>query len=96
MFVLQGNDENRLKTLCGNTGFKDLIVSEPGIHLFVRDSGDWFREEFPAGVDELVLEVEGEVKHLERLKRLYALFSNTIHVLCHIGSAYEDDPDLVA
>ena len=58
------------------------------------DSGDWFKEDYPEGVDELCLEVEGQVKSYHRLKQLYVLFAETIHRLCLIGSAYEGSVEL--
>jgi hypothetical protein len=93
-FILQANSETTLRALCTSQKFRQLLLSEPEIHLHVRDSGDWFREEFPEGVDELVLEIEGEVEEMKRLERLYDLFCETLHMLCHIGSAYEDDPEV--
>ena len=94
MFVVKTNNEQKMKALCANARLRELIKTEPHIHLQVRDSGSWFAEAFPDGVDELVLEVEDNVRKLERLRRLYALFAEMLHTLCHIGSAYEDAPDL--
>jgi hypothetical protein len=42
----------------------------------------------------LYLQVAGVVKDVDRLKLLYELFAETLNHLCHIGSAYEDDPKL--
>jgi len=94
MYICQSNDAERLKKLASNERLRGLIKTEPGIHLFVRESGDWFKDDFPEGVDELVLELENDVRDLERLEKLYLLFSETLHTLCHIGGAYEDDPNI--
>jgi hypothetical protein len=32
------------------------------------------------------------IKDIDRLKLLYELFAETLHTLCAMGSAYEDDP----
>jgi len=93
-FVIKANDEKKIKLLLDNPELRRLLAAEPACHLQVRDSGDWFALQFPEGVDELVLEVEGRVESLERLERLYALFAETLHTLSHIGSAYEQDPNL--
>ncbi|HBO44212.1 MAG TPA: DUF3137 domain-containing protein, partial [Planctomycetaceae bacterium] len=49
---------------------------------------------FPEGVDELWFQVIGVITDIDRLKSLYYLFAETLNHLCHIGSAYEDDPKL--
>jgi hypothetical protein len=46
-------------------------------------------------VDELRFIVAGVITDIDRLKSLYELFAEALHQLCHIGSAYEDDPQLV-
>ncbi|HEV3003315.1 MAG TPA: hypothetical protein VGX78_02595, partial [Pirellulales bacterium] len=60
----------------------------------VRDDEGWFKARFPAGVDELYFGVGGVVKDAERLKSLYELFAEVLNHLCHIGSAYENDPGI--
>lgn len=91
-FTIKASDEQKMKLLLANPELRRLLEAEPGAHLHVRDSAEWFATEFPQGVDELVLEVEGRVESLERLERLYTLFAETLHTLSHIGSAYEQDP----
>lgn len=93
-FVIRASDERKVRRLLASDTLRRYLKSEPGLHLFVRDSGDWFAEEYPDGVDELVLEVEDEVNDLERLRRLYNTFAETLHRLAHIGSAYEKDPGI--
>jgi hypothetical protein len=36
----------------------------------------------------------GTVKDIELSKLLYKLFAEILNCLCHIGSAYEEDPEL--
>ena len=93
-FRIMGSDEDQLKRLFRHHRLKALLKQEPEAHMFVRDSGVWFQDEFPEGVDELVLEVEGEIADLTRLERMYAILAAALHTLCHVGSAYEDDPEL--
>jgi hypothetical protein len=45
-------------------------------------------------VDELKFHTVGIIKDLVRLQQLFELFAATLHRLCHIGSAYEDDPQV--
>ena len=93
-FVIQGNDEGKLALLFRNSRIRDLIVSQPSISLEVKDDEGWFGTPFPEGVDELYFVVPGVVTDVERLKRLYELYAETLNHLCHIGSAYENDPGL--
>lgn len=36
--------------------------------------------------------VRGIIQDVDRLRRLFDLFGETLDQLCHIGSAYEDKP----
>jgi hypothetical protein len=94
-FIIKGSDEAKLRALFANERIRQLIQMQPHIHLTVKDDEGWFRRHFPEGVDELYFRVSGVIKDLDRLKSLYYLFAETLNHLCHIGSAYEDDPNLV-
>jgi hypothetical protein len=91
-FIIKGNDEMKVRELFSNKTIRRLIEQEPKIYLTVRDDDGWFSARFPDGVDELYFQVSGVVKDIERLKALYDLFAEVLHHLCHIGSAYENDP----
>jgi hypothetical protein len=93
-FVIKGNDEAKLRALFANPKIRQLIEIQPDIHLTVKDDEGWFGEHFPEGVDELYFQVVGVIKDVEQLKSLYDLFAEMLHHLCHIGSAYENDPQL--
>ena len=72
-----------------------MIEAQPSIHLYGTKAGGGFVPSFPEVVDELYFEVFGVIRDVERLKSIYELFAETLNQLCHIGSAYEDDPKLV-
>ena len=93
-YVIQGNDECRVLALFGNLKIRQLIQAQPSFHLQVQDDEGWFSTSFPEGVDELHFQVVGVIKDVERLKLLYELFAEMLNHLCHIGSAYENDPKL--
>lgn len=93
-FIIKGNEESKLRSLFANRQIRDLIQAQPRIYLTVKDDEGWFSTSFPEGVDELYFRVVGVIKDVERLKSLYELFAETLNHLCHIGSAYEDDPQL--
>jgi hypothetical protein len=93
-FVCKSNHPAQVIRLLGNPLLRELIRKQPEIYLHVQDDEGWFGETFPDGVDELRFQVLGVIKDVERLKALYLLFAETLNTLCHIGSAYEDDPEL--
>lgn len=93
-FIIKGNDEAKLRALFANERIRQLIQMQPHIYLTVKDDEGWFRSQFPEGVDELHFRVMGVIKDLDRLKSLYYLFAETLNHLCHIGSAYEAEPNL--
>ena len=91
-FIIKGNDENLLRTLFGSIKIRELICVQPRIHLQVKDDEGYFGSQFPRGVDELYFQAVGVIKDTQRLRQLFELFSEVLEHLCHIGSAYEDDP----
>jgi hypothetical protein len=93
-FVIKGNDPVKVPMLFGNAEIRRLLEAQPSISLEVKDDEGWFGTTFPEGVDELCIVVPGVIKDIQRLKSLYELFAETLNHLCHIGSAYEDDPKL--
>lgn len=93
-FVIKGTDEAKLRALFGNPEIRRLLQAQPAVDFEVRSDEGWFAVEFPEGVDELRFVVHGVIKDVDRLKLLYDLFAAVLHHLCHIGSAYERDPEL--
>jgi len=93
-FIIKGNDEAKVRALFAFPKLRELISAQPRIHLQVRDDEGWFGTDFPAGVDELHFQVCGIIRDPEQLKTLFSLFALTLNYLCHIGSAYENDPEI--
>lgn len=93
-FIIQGNDEQKLRLLFQKPKLRQLIEIQPDISLEVADDDGWLSTKFPEGVDQLSFKVVGIIKDVERLKQLYELFAETLNHLCQIGSAYEDDPNV--
>ena len=91
-FVLQGNDEHKVRALLAAPRIRELLDAQPQIHLQIWDDQGWFGASFPEGVDELRFSTHGVIKDVERLKRLFDLFSEVLQQLCRMGSAYEEDP----
>lgn len=93
-FIIQGNDEEKLRRLFANAKIRELIAPQPHIHFGVKDDENqfWGGRNFPPGVDELIFQVPGVITDVERLKQLFELFSETLDELCRLGSAYQNDP----
>lgn len=95
-FIIKGNSEMKLRQLFADARIRELIAAQPAIRFTVKDDEGWFGAALPEGVDELYFEVVGVIKDVEQLKMLYELFAETLDQLCHIGSAYENKPNVTA
>ncbi len=88
-FIIQGNDEERVRDLFANAGIRQMIRDQPEILLEVKDSEGWFGPKFPEDVDALNHQVVGDIKDVDRLKALFHLLAALLDQLCRIGSAYK-------
>ena len=93
-FVVKTNDEPRVRTFLADPDLRAKLALQPKLTLSVLDDEGWFGAKFPEGVDELKFHTVGIIKDLVRLQNLFELFAATLNRLCHIGSAYEDDPKI--
>jgi hypothetical protein len=91
-FIIQGNDEFKVRDLFADAGLRSLALAQPRLRLSVKDDEGWFRAQFPEGVDELYFQAGGVIRDVERLKGLFDLFAEVLERLCRIGSASRDDP----
>jgi len=93
-FIIKGNDQAKIRALFANEQIRELIQSQRSIHLRINEVKGR-RQGLPEGTDELHFHVTGVIKDVKRLKSLYELFARTLNHLCHMDTAYEDDPNLV-
>ena len=93
-FIIQGNDERKLIALFSNERIRQIIRWQPDIRLSTDTDPSWSHHPEEKGISELSFEVEGVIADLLQLEDLYNLFAEVLNHLCHIGSAYEDDPFL--
>lgn len=91
-FIIQSNDEQKVGELLDPQRIRRLIEWQPEIMLENDVDNAWMTDTWREGRSELRFEVEGVITDLNRLKELYELFAALLNHLCHIGSAYEDDP----
>jgi len=94
-FVVKTNDEAKVRQLFSNVRVRTLLQANPSVHMLIKESEGTYGADYPPDVDELYLEVIGIVRRAERLRSLYELFSETLNHLCHLDSAYADDPHLL-
>lgn len=94
MFVIKSNNEDQVRRLFANERLRKMLRDQPDVRFIVKDDEGYFRHLFPGGVHELEFLAENAAKDLHRLRSLFELFAETLHTLCHIGSAYESDPRL--
>ena len=90
-FIIQGNDEARVRSLFANPEIRRLISEQPEIHLAIKDKDRPF-DGFPEEVDELVFHVRGVIKDVARLRGLFDLFAEMLDELCRLGCAAPVDP----
>ncbi len=91
-FILQGTNPDEVKALLADPDLRRRLLTQPSLQVQVKDDEGWFTVHFPKGVDELCLQVLGEVKDVNRLQALYDLFAGLLNQMCRIGSAYASDP----
>ncbi|HQT94341.1 MAG: DUF3137 domain-containing protein [Acidobacteria bacterium 21-70-11] len=93
-FIVQGNEEAKVLSLLAAPKLRQMMLAMPEFYLEVKDSEGVFGPKFPKDVDELYFQVGGVIRDLAVLKGLFGLFAEVLNTLCHIGSAYENDPQL--
>ena len=91
-FIIQGNDEPRVRALLSDPQLRALIAAQPRIMLEVKDDDGWFGATFPQGTDELKFTCLGVIKDVDRLRLLFDLFAATLVRLCEVGGATDDPP----
>ena len=93
-FVIQGNNEAKVKKLLQDPQLKALFDMIPKINVRVKNSQGIFSKRFPPKVDMLLFQQAGTVKDAEKLKLLFKLFTTLLDRLVEIDSAYESNPGI--
>ncbi len=93
-FIVQGNSTREVRLLLQDESIRRRLLDLDVHRVEVRDDEGWFGPEFPDEVDELYMEVQGRVTTCAKLHGLYGLFADILNRLCHLGSAYEQDPHI--
>src|SRR5436190_10242015 len=90
-FVIQGNDEAKLKVLFDNPRIRLPLESQPHVHFSIADSEHSYWG-VPGGIDELCLTGSEDILDLASLKLLFELFMETLDELCRLKTIAADDP----
>ena len=93
-FIVRGSDESRLRSLLADDEIRRLLLAQPAINLEVKHGRRVGGSTSPQDVDELWFQAGGVIRDPVLLAALFDLFAAVLNRLCHIGSAYEDDPQL--
>lgn len=91
-FLVRATDDDTARRFLSNPELRAAMLDLGRISLCVKDDEGWFGTDFPEGVDELYLEAPRLVTTRDELRRHFDVFALCLHQLCHIGSAYPDDP----
>lgn len=93
-FILQGNKENQVQALFGNEEIRSLMLYNRQLRLEIKDDEGWLGPDFPESTDELICQMQGELRDEERLKALFQLFSEVLSELERLGEATAADPGI--
>lgn len=93
-FVVSSNDDQRARQLLSDPQLRARMVASELDLLEVKDDEGWFGPEFPPEVDELCLCARQRLSNPEKLADLYEVFADVLNRLCHLGAAYERDPQI--
>lgn len=91
-FIVQANDESRVRALLADPEIRRLFDAQPDIHLELKDDEGKLFHRFPEGVDELIFHIHGVLKDVGRLKLLFDLFAAVLDRLAALGIATEEAP----
>ncbi len=94
-FLVKSNNESQVQAVLAHSRLCELIQSQSSIDLKIKDHDGWFGPSFPKIVDELCFEEKGLIQSVERLESIFDLFTQILNHLCRIGSASEDDPNVI-
>jgi hypothetical protein len=86
-FVIKGNNEGAVQSLCGSERLRSLISNQRSFQLSIHDDEGWFGKKYPPEVDVLVFDVVEQIRQVERLKGLYDIFAETLQKLSEMGVA---------
>lgn len=86
-FIIKGTDDAKVKALFKQVKIRDLIRSQPALHLQIKHAKGRGKKDKHPKLDELYFQETGVIKDLERLKHLFALYEEVLKELSSLGTA---------
>jgi len=94
-FIIQGNDEEKMKNLFTHQSIQKIIEDQERIRLEVKDDDGFMGTKFPEGVKQLYFQDHGVIKDEKRLVALFFLFGEVLKKLHELDSIENIDPQVV-
>jgi hypothetical protein len=86
-FVIKGNDESMVRSLCDSGRLRALIAAQPKFQLCIQNDEGWFGTKYPPDVDVLIFDVAAKIRDVDRLRGIYDVFAETLGKLSRMGVA---------
>lgn len=93
-FIIQSNNETKVKELFSNYKIKDLIQQQSKILLLTKNNEGMFETHLPQGISELYFKIPGVIKDTDRLKGIFELFKEVLNEMTSIGITCKDKIDI--
>ncbi len=91
-FVIQGNDEGRVRALLSDAALRALFAAQPRVMVQIVDNDGIFGTSCGEGVDILEFVEAGLIKDLPRLRGLFAIFPALLRALNHDPQSFLEVP----
>lgn len=93
-FIIQGNDEEKMKTLFTDETIRKIIEGQERIRLEVKQDDGFMGTKFPEGVKQLYFQDHSVIKDEKRLAALFYLFGEVLKKLHEMDSIENSDPQV--
>ncbi|NBG88841.1 DUF3137 domain-containing protein [Isachenkonia alkalipeptolytica] len=93
-FIIQGNDEAKMKTLFTHESIQKIIEGQDRIRLEVKEDDGFMGTKFPEGVKQLYFEDYGVIKDEKRLVALFYLFGEVLKKMSEMDAIENIDPQV--
>lgn len=93
-FIIQGNDQGKMKTLFTHESIRKIIEGQERIRLEVQEKDGFMGTKFPEGVRQLYFQDTGVIKEEKRLVALFYLFGEVLRRLHEMDSIESVDPQV--
>lgn len=93
-FIIQGNHEDKMKTLFTYESIRKIIEGQDRIRLEVKEDDGFMGTKFPEGVKQLYFQDHGVIKEEKRLVALLYLFGEVLKKMHELDSIENIDPQV--